>query len=206
MKRKAPIVLLIFMMLLSVSLCGCRNEKDLVGEESLYASYEKDDILTACPIILKGIVLEKGRSEMYNPDNSRKSEEGYLISNFEATEFIVEVEEIYKGVYDQKTIAVKTVNGEGLSPELILYGEDETSRLEEPLDRFELTTGEEYILCLSPYRHHEPEFFSGYYVSKEETFAVDSLGRYKNNQEEFLEPATIKQEIAAAVAKKETSK
>jgi hypothetical protein len=86
---------------------------------------------------------------MTNPDGTLCDDEGKKIPNAQIAEYSVEIETLYKGTYESSVITVKTTNGHGLSPDLILYGEDERTILDHPLDREDLEEGADCILFLN---------------------------------------------------------
>ncbi|MBQ8892870.1 MAG: hypothetical protein IJ043_00495 [Clostridia bacterium] len=93
----------------------------------------------------------------------------------------MEVCEVYKGECQENFITVKTSNGSNLSPELILYGEDETSILVTPLERLDLEIGKECILLLTNRKTEFPEL-NGYYPAKTLGYlTVDATGVYSNH-------------------------
>ena len=176
---------------------GCKEEKTLVSISGSYPHYEKDELLKERPLVFKGIVTKKGESYMRNPDGTLTNEYGGPITNYQTTEYTIQIQELYKGSYAEETIILKINNGYGLNADLILYGEDETTKLAEKPKFFELTVGEEYIFTPAFITSKDPRF-EGYQVSQQSAFAVTSDGSFANSNGEKVSPDTIRQEITAA--------
>lgn len=201
--RAILIIALLFVFCFAAS--GCRMFKKSVSFNGIYAAQDKEDLLSR-ELIFKGTVLEQGNSAMTNPDNSRLDKYGYQVMNEMVTDYTVRVEKLYAGDYAEDTICLKVANGYGLTPDLILYGEDKTSYLEEPLVLDELEVGKTYLFTLSDpvtTERGELEQFCGYYTSDSSAFEMDEQGVCKNAQGITFNAAEIEQEIAAAVALQE---
>lgn len=199
MKKSRAVILFIIIVLLTFSATGCRLFKKGMTIDNIYPYYSKETLLKESELILKGTVVEQGESAMTNPDGTLRSEEGYEIGNCMVTDYTVRIEELYKGTFEEETITVKVATGHGLSPDLILYGEDKTTYLKDPVDIYELETGKTYVFALLPYEEHTDSRFSGYYTFDQSTFAPTEEGVFKNSNDSILNTATVTQEIAAAV-------
>ena len=199
MKKSRAVILFIIIVLLTFSATGCRMFKKGVTIDNVYPYYSKETLLKESELILKGTVMEQGESAMTNPDGTLRSEEGYEIGNCMVTDYTIRIEDLYKGNFEEETITVKVANGHGLSPDLILYGEDKTTYLKEPIDIYELETGKTYVFTLLPFVEHTDNRFSGYYTSNQSTFALTEEGAFKNSNDSTLNTATVTQEIAASV-------
>ena len=184
MKKSRAVILFIIIVLLTFSATGCRLFKKGMTIDNIYPYYSKETLLKESELILKGTVVEQGESAMTNPDGTLRSEEGYEIGNCMVTDY---------------TVTVKVATGHGLSPDLILYGEDKTTYLKDPVDIYELETGKTYVFALLPYEEHTDSRFSGYYTFDQSTFAPTEEGVFKNSNDSILNTATVTQEIAAAV-------
>ncbi|MBQ8892863.1 MAG: hypothetical protein IJ043_00460 [Clostridia bacterium] len=178
------------------------TEKSYVDVSITKVKYEENEILQRADLIIRGIVLRNNGYIMTNPDNTRTNSEGIYSPNAQITDYTVQILEIYKGSYSDSTIHVKTKNGFGFSPDLILYGEDETSILASPLERVDLEVGKECILILN----HITGVFKeeqGYYPFGSSGYLLeDSTGTYVNNS--AVNPISISsvnaaEEIAAAL-------
>lgn len=188
---------------LCLSLIGCRLFKPAVGTSSLYPYYTKEELFRERKLIFKGKILEQGSSAMTNPDNTRMDQYGYQIENSLVTKYTVQIEDLYKGEYLDETIELNVSNGGGLSPDLILYGEDKNCHLKEPLVMFTLEIGKSYIFTLGDPIDAETEElkqFWGYYANPRNTFSIQEDGIYKNSWGDGINTTTVKQEIAAALA------
>lgn len=126
-----------------------KNEKSFISITGTPAKVSQEDLTKRAELILHGRVKAKLGEVMLNPDGKRTDASGQVVANAQVTSYEVEVYTVYKGTYKKDTIVVKTTNGRNLSPDLILYGEDETCKLAEPLERFDLTVGQECIMYLA---------------------------------------------------------
>ena len=125
-------------------------EKKIIEVSESIAHFTQEELIQNAVLIIRGKVIRNNGYVMTNPDGTRKSalnDEWYIL-NQQITSYTVEISEIYKGTYSGSTIEVKTANGMGLTPDLILYGEDETSILASPMKRRDLQVGKECILLL----------------------------------------------------------
>ncbi len=129
------------------------------------AVYTTEQLINEADLILKGRVASVDGGVMTNPklDRNIKDDNGRTVNNEQIHTYIFEIDTIYKGEHAGDTVEVKTSNGFGLSPDLILYGEDETTVLSTSLDRFDLEVGSECILTLTLF-NASPAIRSGYYV------------------------------------------
>ncbi len=174
---------------LCISLTSCKQnqptnkdtEKNTVVVTKTEAHLTKDQLLNMSDLIIKGTVTQKNSVVMSNPDGTLKDKNGYQIQNQAITDYTVEIESVYKGVYKNQTIHVKTTYGDGLSPDLILYGEDDTSVLQEKLEPYELTVGKDCILLLT-YSNTGYEESTGYFPTASLGYLItDENGYYSNN-------------------------
>lgn len=124
------------------------EKKKITSMDASLAALSKGQLAEKASLIVKVRVSAKAKEEMLNPDGKQKDAAGNLIENALITSYTATVQKVYKGVYDEKNITVKTSEGRGLSPDLILYGEDEKFVLDSPLRRFTLEAGKEYLLFL----------------------------------------------------------
>ena len=158
-----------------------KSEKSTIGIMVMYPSFSLEDLTKRAELILHGRVKAKLGEVMLNPDGKRTDAAGKKVNNAQITSYEVEVYTVYKGSCEKDTIIVKTNNGYGLSPDLILYGEDETTKLDRPLDRFDLTVGKECIMYLVNSKDSLPEE-SGYYVDAGKAGYFKKEGNvFKNN-------------------------
>ena len=177
-----------------------------------YIQKSPEQMKTEADLIIKGKAIKKIGQRMVNPDNTLRDSNGILISNRLVTEFEVEVLEIYKGSHDGKTVNVKFSCGSTLSPELILYGEDEESVLAEKVKIPDMPIGEECILLLQMMDSPEqPQWTHGYYpFGPEGSYGYlksDGKGTFKNNTFEastmVVTEEALKAELAALVKESE---
>ena len=158
-----------------------KNGKSTIAIMGTPVRMSQEELTKEAELILHGRVKAKTGELMLNPDGKRTDAAGQPVANAQITSYEVEVYTVYKGAYEKDTIIVKTKNGRDLSPDLILYGESETCKLAEPLERFDLTAGEECILYLCYYEDAVPEE-SGYYSVAGDTGCFRKEGDvYKNN-------------------------
>ena len=180
------------------------TEKSVLETSGVKAAYQKSDVIKAAELIVRGKILSKNSEEMTNPDGTRKDENGNAYENCLVTDYTVEVYDVYKGEWSEQTVHVKTFTGYGLSPDLILYGEDDKTVLADPVDRLELEVGGECILCLTQIENVFPDR-SGYRVQygNHGYLKADGNGNYQNSgvgKPFSLSADTAAQEIADIMA------
>ena len=163
------------------------------------ATFTKEMLLDGAVIILKGTVIEKTSEKMTNPTGKRRKANGELITNTQIAEYTVEISEIYKGDYKGHTITVKTSNGYGLSPDLILYGEDEKNILATSLKRQDFEIGKECILLLG-YVDEGYEDRNGYYTVAGQWgyYPLNDAGSFQSEKGIILDPKALSKEITAS--------
>lgn len=137
-------------------------------------------------------------------DDTRLTPSGEPVTNIHVTRYELEIKKIYKGALDSNTIELKTYNGEGLTPDLYLYGEDETQVLSEPLDILELQVGKEYIISLEYYPEEAAQYYGdtggyGIQYGKAFCFTQTETGLYENMLNGLshisIDPETLESEI-----------
>ncbi len=164
----------------------------------------KEEMIQKAELIFKGKVLKKEKEYMTNPDGTLQAEGWGKIPNAQVAEYSVEIETLYKGTYESSVITVKTANGHGLSPDLILYGEDERVILSSPLRRIDLEEGADCILALTNVTNSIGGKENGYQplYSELSYFTLDENGKYSNKDTHFpieFSLETIQEEIAAVL-------
>lgn len=164
----------------------------------------KEEMIQKAELIFKGKVLKKEKEYMTNPDGTLQAEGWGKIPNAQVAEYSVEIETLYKGTYESSVITVKTVNGHNLSPDLILYGEDERVILSSPLKRFDLEEGADCILALTNVTNSIGGMRNGYQSLYNELsyFTLDENGKYSNKDTHNLielSLETLQEEIAAVL-------
>lgn len=205
MKNLKRICTLISVLVLCFSITACKEtkqEKSYISVNSSKAALDKQDLLQRAHIVVKGKVVSKNFEVMTNPDGTSKDSKGNVIVNRQIAEYTVDIDKLYKGEYDGDTIKVMTHNGYGLSPDLILYGEDDKNILATPLERTDLDVGKECILLLM-YVDDVSEGYEGYYpVAKSKGYyPLDETGKYVCKVSDSLDDYSfsldaIEQEIA----------
>ena len=164
--------------------------------------YTEEEMIRRSDLIVKGIVLQNHGYVMTNPDNTRRNAAGEYSTNGQVTEYTVQVEQVYKGEYNQNTIRVKTMNGKSLSPDLILYGEDENTILAEPLERIDLIVGDEYILLIKNITTAVFDEENGFFPTASAGYLYYHNGNFKNDSLSSpvsISAANAAEEIAAAL-------
>lgn len=149
MKKMVAMLLLVVMMLIAA---GCAQQEPLpnlshdggfVLEEEqpqLQAENEQQELYTdsgGCKarltneqllehpqIILRGVPVVKVNEWMLNPDGTRTDGQGNPIVNERITEYAIEVNEVYRGVWDEEYIHIKISDGYGWTPAEIINGEE----------------------------------------------------------------------------------
>lgn len=211
MKKAKYTSITITLLMIALLLTGCNqttlssNETEESGKQYMEISYSKasftkEELLEMSDIIIKGKVLKVQNQFMTNPNKTRTDENGDVIDNEQITEYIVEIEQLFKGDYQESTICVKTANGRGLSPDLILYGEDENYILSSEIDRLDLEIGKNCLLFLRSIKDGCQERH-GYYptMGAPGYFLQDEKGDFSNQKAAniiFLSPDTLAQDIA----------
>ena len=158
-----------------------KQEKNVITVSGSKALISQEDLTSGADLILRGRVKSKTGELMLNPDGKKTDASGQVIPNEQITSYELEIYELYKGEYAETTMVVKTSNGRNLSPELILYGEDENNVLSQPLSRFDLTVGQDCILYLTKVESELAEK-AGYYPfrGKAGYFPKSDDGVYQN--------------------------
>lgn len=164
---------------LSLLLSSCTSKpaaKDIIEFTTMNVQYTTDQIIAEADLIVKGTIASVDEGIMTNPklDPDIKDDNGRAVNNEQIHTYVFEIDTIYKGDHTGDTVEVKTSNGFGLSPDIILYGEDDTAVLGTPLNRFDLKVGSECILALKLVKA-SPACRYGYYVHGETqgVFSVD---------------------------------
>ncbi len=169
-------------LILSLILTSCAaTQKSVVEVSESYADFTTEQLIDEADLIVKGRVASMDEGMMTNPENDRnlKDDDGRGYANEQIHTYVFEIDTVYKGEYTADTIEIKTSNGYALSPDLILYGEDESSILSGELDRFDLEVGSECILTLK-YMDLRLQARNGYYVLGEKQ------GVFTPNQEDLF--------------------
>ncbi len=181
-------------------------EKRYLSVNVSKALLSKEELLAKGNLVVKVLVQSKDAEEMANPDGKAVDSTGTVIDNRLVTSYTAEVLEVYKGDYTKRSIIVKTAEGRGLSPDLILYGEDEEFILSPPLTRFALEPGMEYVLILVDNKG-ENDVLTGYFIFGPEygCFAMDEKGVWNNKElisSVTFEDKTIQGEIVSILNEK----
>ena len=205
MKKLKTITIISLLLIFCILMSGCQNKaakKEYISITTTKEMLYKQDLISRAEIIIEGKVACKNFEVMTNPDGTALDSSGNALVNCQIAQYTIEINENYKGDYSGDTINVMTYNGYGLSADLILYGEDDKSILETPLERVDLEVGQEYILLLQ-YVDDVFEGYDGYYP------VANQLGVYQKDQngnytydvdvsyDDFsFSPDTINQELA----------
>jgi len=178
MKQLKTITIGISLLIFCILISGCQTkpvEKDFISITTTKEKLYKQDLISRAEIIIEGKVVSKNFETMTNPDGTALDSSGKALVNCQIAEYTVQINEKYKGDYNGDTINVMTYNGYGLNSDLILYGEDEKSILETPLERVDLEVGQDCILLLQ-YVDDVCEGYDGYYP------VANRLGYYPKDQ------------------------
>lgn len=194
---------LFLVLILALTLCFCacsalQKEKTVLNISSTEGVFTKEMLLDGATLIVRGTVKEKTNEMMTNPTGKRKVN-GEIIANRQITEYSFEISEIYKGTYEDKLITVKTSNGYGLTPDLILYGEDDKNILATPLQRHDFEVGKECIMTLI-YIDDGYEERNGYYTLAGHWgyYPLNEEGVFQNKRDISINPKTLPEEILSA--------
>lgn len=194
-KRMIAGAVLLFM---ALGLASCK-EKLTLDTQGLETQISDELFYGRPELIVKATVQQKADEYFTNPD-------GDFNKNAHITVYEILISEVYKGAPADSAMQIKLFNGEGLSPELYLYGEDDDYILERKVEPFLLEEGQEYILGLS---YLDPEKYNcygdpgGYGIQFGElwTFVQNEDGLYVNLKEgsnhKEIDLATLKDKIAA---------
>ncbi len=179
MKKRHLYFYSLTIIILALVLSSCANKvnsKSTLEISNSYPTYTPEQIIDRADLIVKGKITSIDEGIMVNPENNKslKDDTGRIVANEQIHTYVFEIDTVYKGNYAEDTIQVKTSNGYALSPDLILYGEDETTILESPLVRFDLEVGSDCILALK-YSDLHLQIRNGYYVvgGKQGVFQID---------------------------------
>lgn len=185
-------------------LCSCscaifRKEKAVLNIYGSEGTFTKEELLDRAELVVQGTVIKKVSETMTNPSGKQKNDSGEIIKNSQVTAYDVEISKIYKGDYEEQNIIIMTSNGSGLSPDLILYGEDDKNILGTPLHRFDLDVGKECIFILT-YIDDRGEDGNGYYCLAGEWgyYPLNEEGIFKSERKLSLDPETLPKEILAS--------
>ncbi len=129
-------------LLLALLLTGtaCKKEKYYLEIHNTEARLD-DSIFYGRPqVVAKVRITDIKDSYFTNPD-------GPYEENVQVTVYDAEVSETLRGTLNE-TVQIKVYNGEGMSPDLYLYGEDDQYILENKEEPFLLSQNQEYILGL----------------------------------------------------------
>ncbi len=192
----------IFLFITAMALLLCAAScKERVTFDTDYMEVElADEQFFGLPeIIFKGTVTEVVDAYFTNPD-------GEDYTNAHITVFELKVSDVYKGRWEEETFEVKMFNGEGMSKDLYLYGEDDKYILDEEIEKFLLEEGKEYILGvvsldLEKYNTYGEEDGYAIQTGKGWTFVQNEAGLYENLKEgtnhRTFDIATLKEKVAA---------
>lgn len=165
--------------LLSLSACkdNSSKEKQVLTVSGMKAQVDAEIWKSTSDIILKGKVIEVGESYFTNPEGDKMQSDGVTpVLNAYVTEYIVSVEEVYKGEWSAETITIKAHNRAGLNVEQALYGEDEETVVINEIPDVTMTMGECLIgVCLFTEETYGNEPFyelaygaAGYFLPQED--------------------------------------
>lgn len=179
------------------------KEKEILSMEGCWPYVDEQEWLQTSDIIFKGRVLEKKEPYFTNPNEDILCADGSRAINAYVTEYIVAVDELYKGEWTQETISVKAYNRMHLTVEQALYGEDENYIVQNSIPDIEMQFGEcilgicyfDASLSLADEPCYELTFgMAGYFLEQED-------GTYINNpswSNQFsIDPNTLPEKIAA---------
>ncbi len=177
MKRKSLIALILALFVAVVSFCVCfaqasQTEQEAVPSEEptekptdgsyvvfdstaeLWPAYDEEWILGNSELIIRGKILSEDYSAYSNPENDPDllNQMGTQLENTYNTYYTVQVDEVYKGSVDGDRLTVVTVN---------YRDEDGRSYVED--SGFDLSVGEEAILCLCVNEYRTPLDGTAYY-------------------------------------------
>lgn len=174
--------------------------KDIIGVFKHYPVIEKEDILRDAKLLFLGTVTASDGGVMTNPDKTVKDENGHIIPNQQIVTYTVKVEKVFKGEYKEETMTLILTNGCGMSPDMILYGEDETTIFEDwERDIVYLEVGKPAIFSVY-YNEKTSLLPAGYYLNGKETgyYPKNEDGQYTSiwwRPAITLDPDTLKEEL-----------
>lgn len=143
----------VFLLLVILICSGCSKPTESSSKQAIQISGSKavltyEDFINYSEIILLGKVVRITDQYFTAPNGTEVTSDGTLAMNAYVTEYELEITQIYKGEYSKDTILVKTYNGESLTPDQFLYGEDEDAAVISRINDFYLEEGKECLLGL----------------------------------------------------------
>ncbi len=149
--KKLPMFLLLCTVLL-FALSACKTdqkEKDILTISGQKVQADAESWKTTSDIILKGRVIEAKEPYFSNPTNELLLEDGITpVENAYMFEYVIAIDQLYKGEWSEETITVKIPNRIGLTVDQALYGEDENTIVINEIPDVTLQSGECIIgLC-----------------------------------------------------------
>ena len=134
----------LFIVLLLGGLSGC-SEKTVIQDFGSEYRHTDEEFFSEPELVVKATVKEKVREYFTDPES--KTEIAFN-NNAHITVFELEISEVLRGEWGEETLQLKMFNGYGMSPDLYLYGKDETTVMSEKIEPFLLEPGREYLLGL----------------------------------------------------------
>lgn len=192
MKRTSYLFLLLLIALLLLP--SCKPAKQVLSSH-ISEALLSDPIFFGSPELVVRVTVKNIADEYFtNPDGEDRT-------NAHITLYNLEVSETLKGTLRNNELQIKIFNGEGMSKELYLYGEDDRYILEEKEEPFSLEPGKEYILglvSLDPTKFNCYGDPGGYVIfcGKTWTFIEGEDGSYEN-----LDPGVNHKKIALSELK-----
>lgn len=206
MNKLFKIISLLCVLIVAFSCAGCKEqvkEKEVLRIDGMLESVDEQWWLQNADIILKGRVLEKKEPYFTNPNNDKFCEDGSPAVNAYVTEYILAVDELYKGEWAQETISVKAYNRMNLTVEQALYGEDDDYIIENCIPDTEMQFGECIVglsyfdtsLAFCDIPCYEITFgMAGYFLEQEDGTYINQTG---GNNQFSIDPQTLPDKIAA---------
>ena len=176
------------------------KEKDTLMVHKTYPVIEKEDVLRDAKLLFLGTVTASDGGVMTNPDKTVKDENGHIIPNQQIVTYTVKVEKVFKGEYKEETMTLLLTNGYGMSPDLILYGEDETTIFADwDTEILYLEVGKPAIFSVC-YNEKTNLLPAGYYLNGKRTgyYPKNEDGQYTSiwwRPAITLDPDTLKEEL-----------
>lgn len=188
MKNK-HVALSIFSIILVLLLTSCAASPTERGKDTIMISADialstQEEFVKNSELILGGTITKVTAEYFTNPDGTLMTSEGILATNAWVTEYEMEISQVYKGDYEDDVIRIKVYNGESLTPDQFLYGEDEDAMVVTELSPYYLEVGAPCVVGLYYFeRDYLKDGECGYNITYDSQgyFTLDEDGKYSNH-------------------------
>jgi hypothetical protein len=182
------IILSIFALILVLLLTSCTinptKQKNTIMISADIALSTQEEFVKNSELILSGTITKITAQYFTNPDGTLMTEEDVPALNAWVTEYEMDISQVYKGNYEDDIIRIKVYNGEGMTPDQFLYGEDGNAIVVSELSPYYLEVG---VPCVVGLYYFERDYLKdgecGYNITYDDQgyFTIDEDGKYSNH-------------------------